>query len=164
MLDETQTHARDGDTKGVRCVLPISTAKGPLLSLTVFTRHPYSDVTLLASADPHANAWRLKVEDDQVPKWLPVEAMIMDSHLNWSTPDLTLWDVLRLGEPGTIHTVFPDAGRGIPASAPFAVMWDVSAWTNTRPGDAFRFRFTDPAGIVFDLPYQSLLRKKHVIG
>jgi hypothetical protein len=133
------------------------------LTLTVFTRHPYSDVTLIASTDPQANAWQLEVEDDEAPKWLPIEAKIMDSHLNWSTPDLTLWDVLRLGEPSTIHTVFPDAGRSTPASAPFAVMWDVSAWTNTTT-EALRFRFTDPAGIVFDLPYRSLLRKKHVVG
>jgi len=76
------------------------------MGLTVLRRYAYDDVALLASTDPAANAWRLEVESDQAPEWLPVDAIIMDSHMNWSTPDLTLWDVLRRGEPSAIQKRF----------------------------------------------------------
>jgi hypothetical protein len=131
------------------------------MGITVYHAHIYDDVTLLASTDPAANAWRLEVEDDQEPVWLPIDAVIMDSHLNWSTPDLTLWDALRRGEPTAIKKEFPKASPVIPAG-PFAVMWDVSDWyytpRNPRTGKNYRFRFTDPDGAEFEF-HTSVLEK-----
>ncbi len=138
------------------------------MSLTVFRRYAYDDVALLASTDPAANAWRLEVEVGEAKEWLLVDAKILDSHMNWSTPDLTRWDVLRRGEPSAIQETFPDSSRSAPAGAPFAVTWDVSnwyTWPDTRFGPEFRFRFTDPGGTVFEFQLRSLLgQQEHVFG
>jgi len=138
------------------------------MGLTVFRRYAYDDVSLLASTDPAANAWRLEVEGSQAPEWLPVDAIIMDSHMNWSTPDLTLWNVLRRGEPSAIQKTFSNSSHVVPAGVPFAVTWNLSTWyewKNTRTGGEFWFRFTDPVGTVFDFQYQSLLgEREHVFG
>ncbi len=136
------------------------------MSLTVFRRYAYDDVALLASTDPAANAWRLEVESGEAKEWLLVDAKILDSHMNWSTPDLTLWDVLRRGEPSAIQETFPDSSPSAPAGVPFAVTWDVSdwyTWKDTRTGHGHRFRFTDPAGTVFEFQYRSLLDKREYV-
>jgi hypothetical protein len=138
------------------------------MSLTVFRRYNYDDVALLASTDPAANEWRLEVESGEALGWGLVQAKILDSHMNWSTPDLTLWDVLRRGEPSAIQKTFPDSSPSIPAEAPFAVTWDVSNWY-TWPGTVFahehRFRFTDPSGTVFEFQLRSLLgQPEYVFG
>nr|WRX71490.1 hypothetical protein [Actinomycetes bacterium] len=73
--------------------------------------------------------------------------------MNWSTRDLTLWDVLRRGEPSAIHETFPNSSPSSPAEAPFAVTWDVSNWYPWSDAifiEEHRFRFTDPAA-----PYSS---------
>ncbi|RHW22407.1 hypothetical protein D0Z08_31530 [Nocardioides immobilis] len=134
------------------------------MGITVYQRYPYDDVFLLASTDIAANAWRLEAEGNQRRDWLSVETVIMDSHLNWSTPDLTLWDALREAKLSDVHAAFPNASRVAPASAPFAVVWDVSSWCNSqRPGhgaDSW-FRFIDPAGAIFEFQYRSMSSERH---
>lgn len=112
-------------------------------------RFLYDDVALLRSTDPEANTWRLEVEGNRVePWWRPVDAVIMDAHLNWSTPDLTLWSELREGDPTTIKRAFPIANHSVPAAVPFAVVWNISTWyyggPNPRTGNRYRYRFTQP--------------------
>lgn len=72
------------------------------------------------------------------------------------------------GEPSAIQETFPDSSPSAPAGVPFAVTWDVSdwyTWKDTRTGHGHRFRFTDPAGTVFEFQYRSLLdRREYVFG
>lgn len=124
----------------------------------------YDDVTLLASVDRDASVWALAVDGPaqgafDAPRWVPIEAKIVDDHLNWSTADLSHWGSLRNAEPGTIDRVFPEASPAVPAGLPMAVMWDISAWvygTNSRTGAPHRFRFTDPRGSTHEFEYVSL--------
>ena len=124
------------------------------MGLTVFMRHIYDDVALLASTDAEANSWRLEAESRHGPGWVPVASVIECANLNWSTPDLTMWDELREGDPNTIRRAFPDASRGIPVGEPLAVMWDVSSyyynWQSPQAGKGYLLRFTDPLGETFE--------------
>jgi hypothetical protein len=93
----------------------------------------------------------------------------MDSHLNWSTPDLTFWELLRLGEPAAIAHVFPEASNVVPAGTPFAVMWNVSRWykwSNPKTGEAYQFRYSDPSGGHHEFRYRDVLwlKDKHLFG
>lgn len=137
------------------------------MTLTVSRRFVYDDVALLASTDPTANGWRLEVERGEATGWLLVHAKIVDSHMNWSTPDLALWGVLRQGEPSAIHETFPDSSPSVPAG-PFAVAWDVSnwyPWPHPTSRRAYRFRFTDPAGNLFEFHLRSSTGgHEHVFG
>lgn len=135
------------------------------MALTVFWRFMYDDVRLLASVDPDSSAWSLTVDgatsaDAEAPRWVPIEAKIVDEHLNWSTADLTHWDGLRKGDPSVIDHVFPEACPGVPVGLPMAVMWNVSAWTfwtNPRTGEPYRFRFTDPHGSPHEFEYANVV-------
>lgn len=148
--------------------LDITTFADERGSLTVFRRHAYDDVALLASTDPQANEWRLEVESAKTELWQLVKAAIQDSAMNWSTEDLTLWDVLRVGEPQTVQRIFPESGSSVPARAPFAVTWDVSDWY-PWPDALFieerRFRFFDPSANMFEFRLRELLgQAEHVFG
>ena len=123
-----------------------------VMGLTVFTKYAYDDVALLASTDAGANAWRLEAESGDGPGWVPIVSVIMCSNLNWSTPDLTMWDELRRGDPNAIRRAFPEASRVIPVGEPLAVMWDVSSyykWEKPGTGKGYQLRFTDPLGEAF---------------
>ena len=134
------------------------------MSLAIYRRFMYDDVTLLASVDQDASAWALAVDDPthvgfDAPRWVPIEAKIVDEHLNWSTTDLSDWASLSDAEPGTIERVFPEANPAVPVGLPMAVMWDISAWTfgmNPRTGASHGFRFTDPQGSTHEFKYASL--------
>lgn len=120
------------------------------MGINIYKRHAYDDVTLLASTDLEASQWTLEVERFE-PTWELVRAVVMDSHLNWSTTDLSLWEGLRRGDGTSIKQAFPEARPGVPAGVPFAVMWNVSNWVYDRLEQ--RFRFTDPDGSVYEFQH-----------
>lgn len=121
------------------------------MGITVYKCHAYDDVTLLASTDLEASQWELEVEGDNMPAWLHVTAVIMDTHLNWSTTDLSLWEGLYRGDAAVIRQAFPRASDVVPAGVPFAVMWNVSNWVY---GDLqHSFRFIDPRGSIYDFQH-----------
>jgi len=138
------------------------------MALTVYRRNAYDDVALLASTDLVASDWQLEVESAEAHEWGPVAAVIMDSHMNWSTPDLSRWEALRRGDPTALHETFPAASRVVPVGVPLAVMWNISSWyswQNPRAERAFRFRFTDPRGAHFEFSHNDLVREReHVFG
>lgn len=148
--------------------LDIDTFAAETQTLTVFRRHMYDDVALLASTDPLAHEWRLEVESAETGLWQLVKAAIQDSAMNWSTPDLALWDVLRVGEPQAVQRMFPESGPTIPARAPFAVTWDVSdwyPWSDALFIEERRFRFFDPSATMFEFRLRELLgRAEYVFG
>ncbi|WP_310965149.1 hypothetical protein [Nocardioides terrisoli] len=125
------------------------------MSFTVFVRTAYSDVFMLASTDQEAPGWFLEVDDDRAGRWLRLDAMIGDSYLNWSTPDLSIWHDLRSGDPSVAARVFPNASPGAPAHPPFMVAWDVSHWIYLVD-EPYRFRFVDPHGQAYEFEYQSV--------
>lgn len=117
------------------------------MALTVTKRHMYDDVTLFASTDAEAAHWRLDVGTGEA-SWRRVPAVLMDSHLNWKTIDVSKWDELRLGDETAIKAAFPKATSGVPVGLPIAVMWDVSAWVyGTRDR---RLRFIDPREVTYE--------------
>jgi len=138
------------------------------LKLTVSLHSVYDDVALMVSTDPTANEWRLEVESDPASNWLPIAAVIRESHLNRSTPDLSRWDELRRGEADVIQKAFPGSGGAAPAGAPLAVTWDLSNWSHKQhptTGDGLWYRFTDPDGAGLTFQYQSLLaEREHVFS
>ena len=121
------------------------------MGINIYTRHAYDDVTLLASPDLEGSQWTLEVARDERSTWQQVGAVVMDSHLNWSTTDLALWKGLCHGDAASIRHAFPEASSGAPAGVPIAVMWDVSNWVygTLKP----RFRFTDPDGSIYEFQH-----------
>lgn len=121
----------------------------------MYTRSPYDDVSLIASTSAEADRWQLEVLLDARRQHHLIKPKITDAYLNWSTPDLAMWDDLRQADEAVIRRVFPDAGPGVPAAPPFAVMWDISAWER-----GYRFRFTGPNGASYEFTYVELLRSR----
>ena len=112
------------------------------MDFTLYLRRVYDDVALLLSVAPDACDWKLEVDDGLLERTL-VPAKIVDSHLNWSTSDLTLWTQLRNADSVLIQHLFPDSSKDAPASTPFAVAWDISRWhwnVNSTTGKPFRLR------------------------
>lgn len=120
------------------------------MGIRVHKEHAYDDVTLLASTDLEASQWTLE-ERDESSAWRPIQAVIEDSNLNWSTPDLSLWGGLCRGDADAIKRAFPEARSPSPAGVPFAVMWDVSRWVYDWSGH--RFRFTGPDGSTYEFQH-----------
>lgn len=119
------------------------------MGISIHKRHAYDDVTLLASTDLEASHWTLEQRDEH-SAWQPVQAKVVDSHLNWSTTDLSLWEGLCHGDE-TSRQAFPEARSVAPAGVPFAVMWDVSKWVYGTQGH--RFRFTGPDGSSYEFQH-----------
>jgi hypothetical protein len=121
------------------------------MGINIYRRHAYDDVTLLASTDLEASQWTLEVEGHQNSTWQPVMAVVMDSHLNWSTTDLSLWEGLCHGDATSIKQAFPEASSVVPAGVPFAVMWNVSEWVYEWLNQGFRF--IDPPGSIYEFQH-----------
>lgn len=131
------------------------------MGINIYRRHAYDDVTLLASTDLEASQWTLEVESDENSTCQPVQAVVMDSHLNWSTTDLSLWEGLCHGDATSIRQAFPEASSVVPAGVPFAVMWDVSRWVYGKLEHGFRF--TDPHGSIYEFQHD-LRHPEHSFG
>lgn len=138
------------------------------MKLTVRHRHPWEDITLLASTDRAANKWQLERNDGNGEGWWRVTAVIRDAHMNWDTTDLSLWEGLREGEPDLIRQYFPEATRAVPVGVPFVVSWSMPDWYDRHPlkGKPPLTRFISPNGTVFEFSYDEIFlgTNEHTFG